>query len=150
MFLCKKRRERTTCISGDHFWSFQHVLPKERRVWPKSLPPAVAVLTTLVCWESSLAPRQLHKCGALHEEVLCYLLNTQMNNHIKPLWTVRQKKKNKSGIFCLWTEKPFYFKCLAWQSGLFSSFPKYTCVFKPWWDLLNSFMARYSFVPSLN
>lgn len=49
-----------------------------------NLPVAPGLLPALACWESPLAPRWLHKCCALHEEVLCYLQKSQMNIQIKP------------------------------------------------------------------
>lgn len=87
-----------------------------------NLPVAPGLLPALACWESPLAPTWLHKCCALHEEVLCYLQKSQMNIQIKPLWILRAKKIKKWD-FCLWTEQPFHFKPLAWQLGFFCLFP---------------------------
>lgn len=111
-----------------------------------NLPVAPGLLPALACWESPLAPKWLHKCCALHEEVLCYLQKSQMNIQIKPLWILRAKKKKKSEIFAFGQSSPSTSN--LWLDSWVLSFSKYPCIFKPWWDLLNSSVARHSLVPS--
>lgn len=138
-----------------HLWGqiliFSTCAAKGKRCLTKetydNLPVAPGLLPALACWESPLAPRWLHKCCALHEEVLCYLQKSQMNIQIKPLWILRAKKKKKVRFLPL-DRAALPLQTSGLTVGVFLSFSKYPCIFKPWWDLLNSSVARHSLVPS--